>query len=443
MAPWQVTKNDLRRALDTAGGIATDAAGRFAEDNCLRMAASLSYTSLLAVVPLTAIAFAMLAAFPVFEGVRESFQSVMFSNFLPDAAENMREYLDQFVKNTATLSAVGIVGLALTAILLLSTIESALNTIFRVAKPRKIGPRLLVFWTVITLGPLLLGASFSLSTYFFAATEWLGVDLAGGVAGSVTRALPTLIMMVLLALFYVTIPNRPVSLRAAIVGAVFAGLLIAVLRQVFGLYVSSFPSYQNIYGALSALPIFLIWMYLSWTVVLTGAVITATIGEWRASGGRRPISQLRPGSKLTGALSVLAMLTARRAHGGGMPYRELLRKVGMTDHVLETLLQTLRDAHYVERTARNHWLLSRDLSQVTLFDLYRTLSLGIDETDMTLGDDGWQQRLKDRMGALKDRNQHAMEVSVSALLTDDATSDGEGAGNPPVALEIHRAGAND
>ena len=121
---------------------------RFQADQCLRMAASLSYTSLLAAVPLTAIAFAMLAAFPVFEGVRESFQDVLFANFLPDAAESMREHFDKFVRNTATLSAVGIVALALTAILLLGTIESALNTIFRVTRPRRLGPRLLVFWAI-------------------------------------------------------------------------------------------------------------------------------------------------------------------------------------------------------------------------------------------------------------------------------------------------------
>ncbi|MGA0394795.1 MAG: YihY family inner membrane protein, partial [Rhodospirillales bacterium] len=140
---------------------------RFVENDCLRLAASLSYTSMLAIVPLTAIAFSMLAAFPVFEGVREEFQSVLFKNFLPTSAEAMRDYFDQFVDNTAKLTAVGIIGLALIAVLLLGTIESALNSIFRVIRPRALLPRLLVFWALLTLGPLLLGASFSLSTYFF------------------------------------------------------------------------------------------------------------------------------------------------------------------------------------------------------------------------------------------------------------------------------------
>jgi len=286
-------------------GILGIAVRRFQGDQCLRMAASLSYTSLLAAVPLTAIAFAMLAAFPVFEGVRESFQDVLFANFLPDAAESMREHFDKFVRNTTTLSAVGIVALALTAVLLLGTIESALNTIFRVTRPRRLGPRLLVFWAIITLGPLLLGASFSLSAYFFAATQWLGVDPATGTLGEAAKLLPTGIMMVLLTMFYVTIPNRPVALAGAVTGAIVAGLLIAALRKGFGFYVTHFPTYQNIYGALSAVPIFLIWTYLSWAVVLLGATLTATISEWREAGGRPVHLSASPSSRLTAAMAVL------------------------------------------------------------------------------------------------------------------------------------------
>ncbi len=419
----------FRKIAEITRDVLMDAARRFGDDQCLRMAASLSYTSLLAVVPLTAIAFSMLAAFPVFEGVRDSFQTALFANFLPAAAHSMREYLDQFVRNTAALSAVGIVGLALTAILLLSTIESALNTIFRVARTRGLGPRLLVFWTVITLGPLLLGASFSLSTYFFAATEWLGAGLAPGIIGKLTLFAPTLILMVLLALFYITIPNRPVGCRGAIAGAVAAGLMIALLRKVFGLYVASFPTYENIYGALSALPIFLIWMYLSWSVVLFGAVLTATIGEWQANGGRAPRSFQRPGSKLTIAVSVLAALNARRKRGGGAAYRRLLSVAGTTDESLERLLMTLGNAGYVERTARDHWVLARDLEAVTLHDLYRTLGLDFEEEDITLGGGGWRGRLREQMTALRDRNQSGMGVVLAELLDESAS---------PVNLEKRR-----
>ncbi len=411
-------------------GVLGIAIKRFQGDQCLRMAASLSYTSLLAAVPLTAIAFAMLAAFPVFEGVRDNFQDVLFANFLPDAAESMREHFEKFVRNTTTLSAVGIVALALTAVLLLGTIESALNTIFRVTRPRRLGPRLLVFWAIITLGPLLLGASFSLSAYFFAATQWIGVDPATGSLGELAKLLPTAIMMVLLTMFYVTIPNRPVSYAGAIIGAVVAGLLIAVLRKGFGFYVTHFPTYQNIYGALSAVPIFLIWMYLSWAVVLLGATLTATISEWREAGGRPQHLAMTSASKLSVAMGVLACLYEKAKSGGGANRRELVRTARVSLAVLEPLLEELRGRGYIERTSRNTWVLARDLTRVTLYGLYRDLGLGVnDDDDGSMGAGGWQKAMAVYLENLRERNAEGMAVSVAEILSaedggDDADEGG-------------------
>jgi len=417
-------------------GILGIAVRRFQGDQCLRMAASLSYTSLLAAVPLTAIAFAMLAAFPVFEGVRESFQNVLFANFLPDAAESMREHFDKFVRNTTTLSAVGIVALALTAVLLLGTIESALNTIFRVTRPRRLGPRLLVFWAIITLGPLLLGASFSLSAYFFAATQWLGVDPATGTLGEAAKLLPTGIMMVLLTMFYVTIPNRPVALAGAVTGAIVAGLLIAALRKGFGFYVTHFPTYQNIYGALSAVPIFLIWTYLSWAVVLLGATLTATISEWREAGGRPVHLSASPSSRLTAAMAVLACLFRKSHEGGSASRRELVRAARVSLAVLEPMLEELRDHGYAERTSRGGWVLARDLHGASLYELYRDLGLGVNDQDSTLGVDGWQAALTEHLEGLRQRNADAMALPIADILAKDrASEEGEQVGKGGASLK--------
>ena len=273
--------------LEQVGPFLAYIANRFGEDRCLRMSAGLSYTSLLAIVPLTAIAFSMLAAFPVFSGVRETFQDMLFSNLLPQTADASREYFNKFVQNTTTLSAVGIVALAATAVLLLGTIEADMNAIFRVSRPRPLAPRLLVFWALLTLGPLLLGASFSLTTYIFAATRWMGLDSSGGLFALLGTILPTLMIVLLLAVFYIIIPNRPVSFSAGLIGGLIAGIAFTVLRKLFGWYVISFPTYQNIYGAMSVIPIFLVWMYLSWLIVLVGAIITASISEWQSAAANR------------------------------------------------------------------------------------------------------------------------------------------------------------
>ena len=387
---------------------------RFREERCLRMAASLSYTSLLAIVPLTAIAFAMLAAFPVFEGVREQFQSVLFANLLPDSAQAMRAYFDQFVRNTSTLSAVGIVGLALTAVLLLGTIESSLNAIFQVARPRALVPRMMSFWAVITLGPLLLGASFSLSTYLFAATEWLGLDVLTGPLGGMARLMPTLIIIVLLVFFYVVIPNRPVALTAAAVGGTLAGLLFSALRGVFGYYVAQFPTYQTIYGAVSVVPIFLVWMYLSWTVVLLGAVVTSALGDWRRAGGMPGAGTMTADTRLHAAIAVLAALRDVARTGGALSRDRLIRACGLGEQAAEGILGELRAARFVEQTADRGWLLARDLKAASLLDLLDALKLGIGES---LGrGTARAPALGDYLADARRRSRDALAVSLDDLI---------------------------
>ncbi|MEQ8196086.1 MAG: YihY family inner membrane protein, partial [Rhodospirillales bacterium] len=350
---------------------------RFVENDCMRLAASLSYTSLLAIVPLTAIAFSMLAAFPVFEGVREHFQSVLFSNFLPQSAQAMREYFDQFVRNTAQLTAVGIVGLAVIAVLLLGTIESAMNAIFRVIRPRALLPRLLVFWALLTLGPLMLGASFSLSTYFFALTKSFGVEAFAGFFGSLTKLAPTAIMIVVFSLFYLIIPNRPIRFSNAVIGGVVAGVMFAVLREVFTLYVSSLPVYQTIYGAASIVPIFLIWTYLSWSAVLMGAVLTASLEEWRsAQGMNASIERLRAGQRLVLAVNLLQVLFEAGRTGRGVSTKTFAKRSKYGTEAVERMLFELHKKRYLENTTTDTWVLARRLDDVTLYDLMRSLEIG-------------------------------------------------------------------
>ena len=393
---------------------------RFLDGRCWRMAAGLSYTSLLAIVPLSAIAFSMLAAFPVFEGVKEQFQSALFENLLPQSAEAMQDYFNTFISNTSGLSAVGIIALAATAVLLLGTIEADMNTIFCVKKARALAPRLLVFWAMLTLGPLLLGASFSLSTYFFAATKWLGMDIFTGPLGLLTKSVPTLIIIVLLGLFYMAIPNRPVSFRAASIGGLTAGLMFTGLRLVFGWYVVTFPTYQNIYGALSVVPIFLVWMYLSWTVVLLGAVLTSSLSDWQRTGGKSMGTILHGGSRLIIGLRILALLLDASSNGGKVSRAKLLSEIGCGEEAAEQVLSFLSGAGFVQHVDTGGWIVGRDLSKTTLHDLYQALQLGLREEDINLireGEgDAWQSNLTNQLFSLRKAQQAATCVVLSELL---------------------------
>lgn len=250
---------------------------RAKNDTILRVSSSLSYTSLIALVPLLSIALAIFSAFSVFSDIRGQIQEFLIQNFVPSAEQEISAYLNEFINATGKLTTIGVVGLALTAILLLSTIENSFNFIFKVRQPRRIATKITLYWTVITLGPLLLGAAFSLRGYIYALNLLPDADTPS----ALSKLIPAGITFVILIMIYTLVPNRKVKIAHAAFGAVIALLLFWILRSLFGLAVISSGTYKTLYGAMAALPIFLVWMYLAWSVVIFGAVVTAAWGEYR------------------------------------------------------------------------------------------------------------------------------------------------------------------
>lgn len=253
---------------------------RAQNDTIFRVSASLSYTSLIAIVPLFAIGLAIFSAFPGFNAIKEQFQEFILKNFVPDIGQEISHYFVDFLNATAQMTTIGVIGLAITAILMLSTIENSLNFIFKVYKPRNIKTKITLYWTVITLGPLLLGAAFSLRSYLFTLQKFMPEDLANA-SFALSDLLPSMITMLVLIMVYVLVPNKKVKISNAVIGAVVAVVLFWFLRKGFGLLILQGAAYKTIYGALATLPIFLIWMYLAWAVVIFGAVVTAALEEFQ------------------------------------------------------------------------------------------------------------------------------------------------------------------
>jgi membrane protein len=401
-----------------AGSLMRYIGSRFAGDKCLRIAASLSYTSLLALVPMLAISLSILSAFPVFDEARDGIQQLIFDNFAPNTGEALADYVQTFIRNTAGLTALGIVGLAATAVMLLATIEDALNTIFRVEKKRPFVGRLLVFWAVLTMGPLLMGASFSLSSYFFALAQVLDTEVGSGLTGLVRDLIPIVLSAAGFAVMYVFMPNRPVKLRHAVVGALIAATMFELLKSAFTSLVIGGGTYSTIYGAMATVPIFLVWMYMSWTVVLFGALLTAALPDWMADRKYDPSVDTDPRKRLDRALAVLGAMLEDTRSAGTLTQEELCAETGRGEHEFHGAIEELYEAGFIEQTSDEKWVLSRDLTQATLYDLYDAFGCGIHAGELEGGepDADWRKWLNEICGTLDEDHRRILAQPLADFL---------------------------
>lgn len=389
---------------------------RFAEDQAPQRAAALTYTTLLAIVPLLAISFAAFSAFPAYEGMREQLQGFIFENFVPQVGPVVLEHLREFVGKTGRLTAIGIIFLVVTAVMLLSTISSAFNAIWRVRQSRSLLLRLPVYWLILTAPPILMAAAMSLSGYLFTVAQASGVETFTGPLIRLALLVPPLLQTIGLFLLYIFAPNYPVRWRDALVGGVTAGLVLELLKKGFGLYVTYFPTYQTIYGALATFPIFLLWIYVAWMVVLFGAEMAAALPEWRAGLTHRAAKERSPAAILAAAVAILALLLAASRRGGGLRRRPLMRRSGQPPELLDLAAGSLRRNRYIARTESGEWVLARDLDAVTLSDLHRDLGLSVVPTAARAAQQPWGARLADVLLEAETASHGAMDRPLRPLL---------------------------
>lgn len=250
---------------------------RFRAERLAQTAAALSFATLLALVPMLAVALGLLAHFPFAEGMRLALEKFLLANLLPDKAGSViAKYLGQFAHRAARVTLVGVVALAATALMQMLTIEHAFNAIWRIKARRPLLRRIAMHAIALSLGPVAFGASLALIS-FIAGVSFGLVDEPGWVRAAFFRVLPVVFMAALFALLYWGVPNRPVARWHALVGGVFAALGYLAMQRLFGLYIANFPAYTVMYGAFAAVPIFLVWLYLSWSVILVGALVVAEL----------------------------------------------------------------------------------------------------------------------------------------------------------------------
>ena len=336
----------------------------FQEDRCFEEAASLGYTSLLAMVPLFAVAFGIIAAFPVFNEWSENLQAFIFDNFMPATGQQIVPYLNTFLDSISSLTLPGTIMLIVTAIMLMVRIEVAFNRIWRVDRNRTILNRIVMYWAVLTLGPILIAAAVALS-----AQKVLGVlGMEGGIPPGVHRMGIFFLTWLVFALFFVLVPHRRVRIKHALIGAFLSTVLFSIAKAGFVAYVSN-ANYKVIYGALATIPLFLFWLYIVWTVVLFGASLSAsltTFSDYRKYDTDWPQRwELQLAYRLVGHL-----WNAQRA-GAGLSLEQLLDLEQQASELqLHRLLMRLRDEKIVNLEEEGSWILTRDLEELSLGDLY-------------------------------------------------------------------------
>ncbi len=251
-------------------------------DNRLQVTSGyLAYMTLLSLVPLMAVVLSIFSAFPAFKGVKQQVEQFVYSNFVPTAGGVVQQYLAEFVDNASRMTAVGVVFLAVVALALISAIDKALNQIWRIRQRRRWVYSFSMYWMILTLGPILIGASIVMTSYLVSLKLFSDVGLSGVVPFFVAK-LPFLLSVLAFVMMYALVPNTQVRFHHALSGAVVAALLFEAGKRGFAWYITTFPSYEAIYGALAVIPILFVWVYLSWMILLVGAEVTASLPEFFA-----------------------------------------------------------------------------------------------------------------------------------------------------------------
>ena len=249
---------------------------RFNQNKLTQAAGYLTYSTMLAIVPLIMVVFSIFSAFPVFNEVTGALKAFIFTNFAPSASDMVGQYIDEFVNNSKKMSAVGIISLIVVALMLINSIDRTLNSIWHDTETRPIFTSFAIYWLILTLGPLLVGVSIAASTYVKAMFE-SAANFSFGL--KLLSFVPFLSTWFIFTMIYMVVPNKKVSIKHSAAGALIAAVFFTLGKQAFAWYIVTFPSYQLIYGAMATLPIMLLWIQLSWTVVLLGAQLAAVLAE--------------------------------------------------------------------------------------------------------------------------------------------------------------------
>ncbi len=341
-------------------------AGRFGADRCTDNAAALTYMSLFALVPLMTVLYTMASAIPAFQGAEQQMQAILFENLVPQSSSEIERYLNDFSLQAKNLTGPGIAFLLVTAVLMLRNIEHAFNRIWRARENRSAISSFLLYWAVLTLAPISIGVALALSTYLSSFAHTLEQFDIFGARAVLLKSAPLLLSTLGFSLVYAAVPNCRVPYKHAVVGGLFAAIAFGAARSLFTNLVAG-SSITFIYGAFAAVPLFLLWIYLSWNIVLIGGILVHSLSAYQSyEQANRPLAMK--------ALQVLHLFWLKQKQGKTVREIDLIHgrhemARGLDSQTWGELRDLLIDRKVITQDSRGRYLLCRDLHTIPFWQL--------------------------------------------------------------------------
>ncbi|NTU97183.1 MAG: YihY family inner membrane protein [Chlorobiaceae bacterium] len=343
-------------------------------DRIFLSAGSLAFQTFLSIVPILTVILSILNVFSVFAPLKSYINDYLVQNFMPGSGVVLNSYLTDFVGKTSSVPLIGGLFLVIIALFLISTVDHVVNEIWEVHAPRKVLQGFTLYWTVLTLGPILIASSLAASSYV-----WFLVFTEGPLLAFKARLLslvPFFNSILAFFLLYMLVPNCRVRFRHAFSGALFAAVLFELSKKWFAFYVAHLATFQHIYGALSLIPMFFFWIYLGWVVVLTGAEFVFCLGALKPVGENG--DDHHPLRQVYAVLPVLASIWNAQQEGRPVSMRKLVKgSLNLKPAFLRKIVDLLLREKLLHATANGDLAVSRDLHNITLYDLYRVLPPGV------------------------------------------------------------------
>ncbi|MDR0234883.1 MULTISPECIES: YihY family inner membrane protein [Acinetobacter] len=389
---------------------------RFEADRCRDQAGSLTYTTLFAVVPMLTVFLVIISSIKALEPARQQLQQMIYSNFLPKTSIAFDKAFNVFTENSSNLTVIGVLFLFITTVLMLTSIESVFNRIWRVKETRNGIIGFMRYWTIISLGPILLGSAFVISSTLASmnvlSNNFAGYEVDGtALFAVISFALTTLGFFIL----YWTIPNRSVPIKAAIIAGLFGAIAFELLKNLFGFVMTNFTSYTLVYGAFAAVPIFLLWIFLSWNIVLLGVEISYALTAFHTGKiqTRHPVLMM---------LDILELFYKKQKTGQVVTDTEALDILGRGEiGRWPRYVQLLEKQNLVKRTDNNEYVLVRNLDEIDFWSFYTSLPYTLPrrkDVEHVHDDDVWMKHIGPTLIESDEYLAAKLSIPLSTILDD-------------------------